>query len=539
MNRIQRAIISVSDKAGVVEFARGLAEMEVELYSTGGTSRVLREAGLEVHDISELSHFPEILDGRVKTLVPQVHAGLLYVRDNADHTDTMKAQGMKSIDLVCVNLYPFESTVEKEDVDFDEAIEQIDIGGPTMIRSAAKNMKYVTVITEPGDYGRVLESMREHDGATTESLRLELGRKVFARMAQYNAAIASWLSDRLDPEGASGGPYARAWPAGERLRYGENAHQRAWLYRDPSAPDGSIAHAEVLHGKAMSYNNYVDGDAALEAVKELAGRPAVAVIKHTNPCGYATAPTLHRAFESAWSGDPVSAFGSVIAVTETVDLATAELLQGRFVEALIAPDFEADALEYLRNKSKNIRLIRLTKPMTGPAPRTMVKQVNGGVLLQDVDLGLVDQWRSVTQKEFPPPMRDLAEFGLCACKHVKSNAIVLVQGRGEGDFRVLGMGAGQPNRVDALRKLALTKARENLLLESPDMTEEDLESALSECVMISDAFFPFPDTVVEAAEAGVRYVIEPGGSKRDEEVIAACDERGVAMAFTGMRHFRH
>ena len=537
MSRIERALISVSDKAGVTEFARGLAERGVELYSTGGTARAIRDAGIAVKDISEFTGFPEMLDGRVKTLTPQVHAGLLFMRDNPEHVQTMEKHGLKSIDLVCVNLYPFEATIAQPGVSLPEAIEQIDIGGPTMIRSAAKNMKFVTVVTDPADYARVLAEMDAHGGDTTEGFRFDLGQKVFARVAEYNAAIAGYLAAQM--EAGSPRPFVKAAANGVELRYGENAHQQAWLYTDPPSAEACIAQTDVLHGKEMSYNNYVDGDGALEAVKELSGRPGVAVIKHTNPCGYATGETLAEAFEAAWNGDPVSAFGSVIAVTQTVDLATAECLKGRFIEALIAPDFDAGALQFLKSKSKNIRLLKLRAPMAKAAPRKMIKDINGGILVQDVDTGLVADWKVVTKTSFDDSKKALAEFGIAAAKHTKSNAIMIVQEYRPGQFRVLGMGAGQPNRVDALRKLAVAKAIENLKLQNPEISDAEIAKTIGECIFVSEAFFPFADSIDEAHAVGARYIVQPGGSIRDEEVVAACDQYGIAMAFTGMRHFKH
>ncbi|MDK2857286.1 MAG: phosphoribosylaminoimidazolecarboxamide formyltransferase / cyclohydrolase [Verrucomicrobiota bacterium] len=537
MSKIERALLSVSDKTGIVDFAKALTERGVELLSTGGTANALRDAGIPVKDVSEFTGFPEMLGGRVKTLTPQIHAGLLHLRDSEEHTNTMKKHGLKPIDLVCVTLYPFEATVANPEVTLAEAIEQIDIGGPAMIRSAAKNMKFVTVITEPADYSRVLESMDVNGGDTTEELRFELGQKVFARVAEYNAAIAGYLAEQMPS--AAPRPFVKTASKGVELRYGENSHQRAWLYTDATVTEACIAHTDVLHGKEMSYNNYVDGEGALEAVKELTGKPGVAVIKHTNPCGYATGTTLAEAFEAAWSGDPVSAFGSVIAVTEKIDLATAECLKGRFIEALIAPDFDADALELLKTRSKNIRLLKLRAPLSKPAPRKMVKDINGGILVQDVDTELITEWKDVTQTAFDPSKRALAEFGIAAAKHTKSNAIMIVQEYKPGQFRVLGMGAGQPNRVDSLRKLAVPKAVENLKLQNPGITEEKIAKTIGDCIFVSEAFFPFADSIDEAHAAGARFIVQPGGSIRDNEVIAACDKYGIAMAFTGMRHFKH
>jgi phosphoribosylaminoimidazolecarboxamide formyltransferase/IMP cyclohydrolase len=535
--RIERALLSVSDKAGILDFARNLHEMDVELLSTGGTARAIREAGIPVKDVAEFTGFPEMLDGRVKTLTPQVHAGILYMRDNEEHVKTMEEFELGQIDLVCVNLYPFEETIAKEGVTLPEAIEQIDIGGPTMIRSAAKNMRDVTVVTDPADYARVISEMKENGGATTEEFRFVLGQKVFARVAEYNAAIATYLSEQV-AEQKLAKPFVKAYSDGTELRYGENSHQSAWLYTDADSREAAIALTEVLHGKAMSYNNYVDGDGALEAVKDLSGKPGVSVIKHTNPCGYATGETLAEAFEAAWAGDPISAFGSVIAVTQMVDLETAQCLDGRFIEAIIAPGYADDALEHLMKK-KNLRILKLRKPMGKALPQHMVKQINGGLLVQDLDVELIEKWDVPTKKPFDESKKDLALFGISAAKHTKSNAIVLVQEYKPGQFRVLGMGAGQPNRVDALRKLSVSKAVENLKTENPDISDDEIQATIGECVFVSEAFFPFADSIDAANEMGAKYIVQPGGSIRDDEVIAACNKHGIAMAMTNMRHFKH
>ena len=534
---IKRALLSVSDKAGIIDFARNLQEMNVELLSTGGTARAIREAGIPVKDVSEFTGFPEMLDGRVKTLTPQVHAGILYMRDNEEHVKTMEEYELGQIDLVCVNLYPFEETIAKEGVSLAEAIEQIDIGGPTMIRSAAKNMRDVTVVTDPADYARVIQEMKENGGATTEDFRFILGQKVFDRAAEYNAAIATYLAEQVSGQKLAK-PYVKAYSDGAELRYGENSHQKAWLYKDADSREATIALTEVLHGKEMSYNNYVDGDGALEAVKDLSGRPGVAVIKHTNPCGYATGETLAEAFEAAWAGDPISAFGSVIAVTEMVDLETAQCLDGRFVEAVIAPGYAEDALDHLMKK-KNLRILKLNKPMGKALPQRMIKQINGGLLVQDVDTEILEKWEVPTKAPFDESKKALAEFGIAAAKHTKSNAIVLVQEYKTGQFRVLGMGAGQPNRVDALRKLSVSKAVENLKTEKPEITEDEIQKIIGECVFVSEAFFPFADSIDAANEMGAKFIVQPGGSIRDDEVIAACNKHGIAMALTGMRHFKH
>ena len=545
MSRIRRAVISVTDKTGVVDFARALAAMGVEILSTGGTAKTLREAGLKVRDVSDFTGFPEMLDGRIKTLHPRVHAGVLYMRGHPGHEAAMAKHNLEPVDLVCVNLYAFEATVAKPGVTLEEAIENIDIGGPTMIRAAAKNMKHVTVITEPDDYARVLECMRANGGDTTAALRFELGRKVYARMAAYDGAIAAWLAEHT-PEGIEKvtPPFVLSRAGGERLRYGENPHQSAVFYRDPVASEACIAHTRQLHGKEMSYNNYLDGDAALETVKELAGVPAVCIIKHSNPCGIATGATLAEAFEAAWAGDPVSAFGSVIAVTEKVDAAMAALLKGRFVEALIAPAFDDDALEMLRKKSKDLRLLVTDRPLAPAQGGLAFRQINGGVLVQDRDTGACAKWETPTRAEFPAAKRALAEFGVKVCKHVKSNAIVIVREYAPGRYAQLGMGCGQPNRVDSVGKLAVVRAKENLATlherEGGTLTvDEFIQARMAEAVLVSDAFFPFPDNIQQAAAAGLRFIVEPGGSVRDAEVIEECDRQGVAMALTGMRHFMH
>ncbi len=541
--KIQRALISVSDKSGIVEFAKELVTMDVEILSTGGTAKALAKAGVKVRDVSDFTGFPEMLDGRVKTLHPNVHAGLLYLRGNKDHEATMAKHKLLPIDLVVVNLYPFEATVAKPDVTFEDAIENIDIGGPTMLRSAAKNHAFVTVVTDPADYARVLAALREK-GNTTPELRRELAFKVFAQQARYDGAIASYLSGQFSQVEGVAPPYVAAFARGEKLRYGENPHQEGFFYKNGNGLEACIAHAEILHGKEMSYNNYLDGDAALEAARELVGAPGVAIIKHSNPCGYATGTTLAKAFEAAWAGDPVSAFGSVIAVTTMVDLATAQLMKDRFVEVLIAPDFANDALEFLRAKSKQLRILKLHKPLEPLLPGKSVRQITGGLLVQDRDNALIRDWMTPTAAAFPDPKRQLAEFGIKVCKHVKSNAIVIVREYERGQFMLLGMGAGQPNRVDSLRKLAVPRAEENIktMYEKGSYGKslgEFRDEILRDCVLVSDAFFPFADNIDEASNAGIRFIVQPGGSKKDEEVISACDRYGIAMVFTSMRHFRH
>lgn len=541
--KIQRAILSVTDKKGIVDFARRLEQWGVELLSTGGTARVLRDAGLSVRDISDYTGFPEVLDGRVKTLHPKVHGGLLFLRDHPEHQQTAEKHDIRPIDLVCVNLYRFEDTVARAGVTLEEAVENIDIGGPSMLRSAAKNYRFVTVVCDPEDYARVLACMENNGGETTLELRQELAQKAFARTAVYDAAIARYLAQMTLADGVA--PWVATYSNGRKLRYGENPHQDAWFYAEPASQEATIAHAEILHGKEMSYNNYVDGDAALEAAKEMAGQPAAVIVKHTNPCGYATGDALAEALEAAWAGDPVSAFGSVIAVTSPVDLMAAEVLKGRFVEALIAPDFTEDALAFLKAKSKDIRLLRLRAPIGLPQKGLTFRPISGGLLVQERDAEVEEQWVVPTEAVFPEEKRALAQFGIKVCKHVKSNAVVIVREYKNGCFALLGMGAGQPNRVDALRKLAVSRARENIRMITEHATQygqhlKDIEAdIMGGSVLVSDAFFPFPDSIEAAAEAGIRYIVQPGGSRKDEEVIAACDRYGIAMVMTGVRHFKH
>ncbi|HIE10224.1 MAG TPA: bifunctional phosphoribosylaminoimidazolecarboxamide formyltransferase/IMP cyclohydrolase [Kiritimatiellae bacterium] len=537
--RVERALLSVYDKSGIVDFARGLDSLGIEIVSTGGTARTLREAGIPVLDISELTGFPEILDGRVKTLHPAVQAGILYRRDDPQHAATLRKHQLKPVDLVCVNLYPFERTVARPEGSFAEAMENIDVGGPTMIRAAAKNHAHVTAVIDPEDYPLVLEQLRS-TGDTTPELRRRLARKVFARTAKYDAAIARYLSEQIGEKP----PFLAVFgEKGAALRYGENPHQKGFVYARDDTVSPSLVAAEQLHGKQLSYNNYLDGDAALAAVGELAPQTAVAIIKHGDPCGYATGESVRRALESAWAGDPVSAFGSVIAFSRPVDGEAARFLQDRFVEVLIAPDFSPEALEILTRR-QNVRLLRLAGEPRAAERGWNLRSIGGGILVQSRDAALLTQWMVPTEHVFPEVKRPLAEFGIRACKYVKSNAVVIVCEYEPGQFMLLGMGAGQPNRVDAVRKLALPRALENIghMYEADAYGSSPQEFAnriMREAVLVSDAFFPFADSIEHAAQAGIRYIVQPGGSRRDEEVIAACDRFGIAMVFTGMRHFLH
>ncbi len=518
---IRRALLSVTDKSGLVDFARALAGFGVELISTGGTAKALREAGLAVKDISELTGFPEMLDGRVKTLHPLVHGGLLYIRGNPEHEAAVAAHGIQPIDMVVVNLYAFEKTAAQPGVAFGHLIENIDIGGPSMVRSAAKNFEDVAIVTRVSDYPALTDELKANNGALTRATRWRLAKQAFAVTAAYDSAIANTLdriADAPAPQ-APAVPDSTALPTtlrinlplAQALRYGENPHQRAALYSDGSGR--GIAGATQLQGKDLSFNNLVDLDACWELVQEFA-EPAVIIVKHTNPCGAATGATILDAYRKALACDPVSAFGSVIGINREVDGAAAEEIAKLFVEAIAAPAFSPQARERFSSKT-NLRLVEVR----AAEPRPVVKNVSGGLLLQDADTGRVTEselkvvtWRPPTAEE----LRSLL-FAWSVCKHVKSNAIVYAR-----DGQTLGVGAGQMSRVDAARFGAMKAVL-----------------PLSGCVAASDAFFPFPDGLETVAQAGATAVIQPGGSVRDGDVITAADKLGLAMVFTGIRHFRH
>ena len=537
---LKRALLSVSDKTGIVDFARGLEKLDVQIISTGGTARILRDSGVSVTDVSEVTGFPEMMGGRVKTLHPMIHGGILCVRDDHDHMSEAQKVSVELIDLVAVNLYPFEITVSKEGVLLDEAIENIDIGGPAMLRSAAKNYQSVTVICDPGDYGHVLKELRS-GGMVSQKTREHLAVKAFRHTADYDATIDTYLSKELLGEEV----LRMGFNDGVTLRYGENWHQDAKFYKEVGVSGPSLANARQLHGKDLSYNNYIDADNALQTVKELGNsKPAVAIVKHNNPCGLATGDSLLQALQAAWDGDPISAFGSIICTNTIFDLKAAEFLNGKFVEIILAPGFEHDALDYLKKKSANLRLLELPHFNEAFAVGHTYKYIIGGMLKQARDIGIYEKWDCVTQVPFPEDLRSLSEFSMHACKCVKSNAVTLAYEYAEGCYMMLSMGAGQPNRVDSIRKLAATKARENLAViyerDKPGIPFEDYcRKVLSKCVMASDAFFPFDDSIVHAAENGIMYVLSPGGSIRDNEVIATADRLGVSLVFTGMRHFLH
>lgn len=523
---IHRALISVSDKDGLENFARQLRDHGVEILSTGGTYRALEAAGIPVVEVSAHTGFPEMMDGRVKTLHPMIHGGILAVRDNVDHAAAMDEHAIAPIDLVVVNLYPFEATIAKEGATRDECVEQIDIGGPSMVRSAAKNHKFVAIVTESDQYPELLAELQDNEGGLTDGFRRRLAQRAFARTASYDAAIAGWLS-RVDQEEGEAPAYPERFTlAGKKvldLRYGENPHQAAAFYRTEPCPEPCAAHAEVLNGKALSYNNLVDLDAAHALASEFS-EPFVAVIKHTNPCGAAVAATISEALENAWSGDPISAFGSVLAFTRPLDLASATfLVEGnRFVEAIIAPEFDEDAFELLTRKprwGKSVRLLSCGPfgPDSQEQRQLMVKQMSGGFLVQDRDGTCETEFEQVSKAAPTTEQLEELAFANRISKHVKSNAIVLTR-----EKMVTGVGAGQMSRVDSVR-IAAHKAGDRA----------------SGSVLASDAFFPFPDGVEAALDAGIVAVVQPGGSVRDEEVVAAADKGGVPMLFSGARHFRH
>ena len=516
MFNVRRALVSVSDKRGLIPFVTGLRELGVEVLSTGGTCRQLRDAGLDVIEVSEKTGFPEIMDGRVKTLHPVIHGGLLGRRGTDE--PVMKEHGIEPIDLLVVNLYPFEQTIAREDATIDDAIENIDIGGPAMIRAASKNHDGVAVIVEPGDYESVLEDLK-NDKLSLESRR-RLAAKAYAHTASYDTAITGYLSGSLGDE-ALGQRFLYSGNLSEKLRYGENPHQDAAFYVDQQAPVGSLAAAKQLQGKALSYNNIADSDAALECVKQF-GNSACVIVKHANPCGVAVADNILDAYEKAFKTDPTSAFGGIIAFNRALDAKTAQaIVEKQFVEVIVAPTINADAAEIIATK-KNVRVLE-----TGSWPNAAnagfeFKKVTGGLLVQNTDLGVItaDDLKVVT--DLAPTAEQIQDmlFAWTVVKYVKSNAIIFCK-----DNMTIGVGAGQMSRVYSTKIAAIKAADEGLEIKGS--------------VMASDAFFPFRDGIDAAAETGISAIIQPGGSMRDDEVIQAANEHGLAMVFTGMRHFRH
>ncbi|QSV46156.1 bifunctional phosphoribosylaminoimidazolecarboxamide formyltransferase/IMP cyclohydrolase [Geobacter benzoatilyticus] len=521
MAKITRALISLSDKSGIVEFARELAGYGVEILSTGGTAKLLRDAGLVVKDVSEHTGFPEMLDGRVKTLHPKVHGGLLGMRSNPEHVATMKEHGIPPIDMVVVNLYPFEATVANPSCTLEDAIENIDIGGPTMLRSAAKNNADVTVIVDPADYRTVLDEIKASGGSVAKETNFRLAVKVYQHTAAYDGAISNWLGARLE-EGVARYPdtFTIQFKKAQEMRYGENPHQSAAFYVERQVTEASVATARQLQGKELSYNNIGDTDAALECVKQFDEAPACVIVKHANPCGVAIGKNLLEAYDRAYSTDPESAFGGIIAFNGELDGETAKAICDRqFVEVIIAPQVSREAIEVVAAK-KNVRLLECGMWPAQPAQRLDFKRVNGGLLVQDADLLLSAELTVVSKRQ--PTEQEMIDlrFAWRVAKFVKSNAIVY--GR---DGMTIGVGAGQMSRVNSARIAAIKAEHAGLQVKG--------------AVMASDAFFPFRDGIDNAAAAGITAVIQPGGSMRDAEVIAAADEHGMAMVFTGMRHFRH
>ena len=509
----KRALISVSDKTGIVEFAKQLKEVGFEIISTGGTSKALQDAGVEVIGISDVTDFPEILDGRVKTLHPNVHGGLLARHDDPDHKKQIEAHNIQPIELVCVNLYPFQQTIAKPDVSVEDAIENIDIGGPTMLRSAAKNHEYVTVVVDPTDYVKVVAEYKEQ-GKTTFETRRALAAKVFRHTAAYDCVISHYMTELVGEEQPESVTYT--FDLQQSLRYGENPHQKAAFYRKPLGSKFSIANAEQLHGKELSYNNINDANAALQIVKEF-DLPAAVAVKHNNPCGVGTGETIFEAFSKAYEADSTSIFGGIVALNREVDEETAKKLHEIFLEIVIAPSFSKAALDILTSK-KNLRLLTLSFENTKTNEKVL-SSVEGGLLVQDADgYSLDDATITIPTKRQPTEAEwDALKLGWNVVKHVKSNAIVVSDSQ-----MTLGVGAGQMNRVGSA-KIALEQAGEKA----------------KGAALASDAFFPMPDTLEEAAKAGITAIIQPGGSIRDEDSIKAADEHGIAMVFTGVRHFKH
>ena len=527
---MRRALLSVSDKTGLVELARELSgNYGVQLFATGGTHAALLAAGLPVRDVTDLTHFPEILDGRVKTLHPAVFAGILAKRDNREHMLTLARSGLLELDLVVCNVYPFEQVLAKGGTTEEQLVENIDIGGPCMIRAAAKNFSAVSVLVDPNNYWQLLQELQANNGQTRLEARRRMAAAAFARIAEYDKAIHDYFNPTDgSSELASTTLAATFMPIFEKvrpLRHGENSHQQAMFYREIPKPEHScIANAEILHGKEVSYNNILDMDSAVNLVREFT-EPAAAVIKHNNPCGAATAGSLAQAFGLAWDADPLSAFGGVLAFNRKIDAQTATAVMSgeRFVECIVAPDFDPAALEALKSWKKNVRILK-TGALVGRSPGLDFRRVDGGLLVQARDQGADDltKWQPVTAKRPTSAEYEALWFAWLVCKHVKSNAIVLGSAPEAGAYTTVGVGAGQMSRVESMT-IAIRKA--------------GVRSQGS--VLASDAFFPFPDNVELAAAAGVVAIVQPGGSVKDAESIAACDRHGIAMLFTGVRHFRH
>ncbi len=516
MSKIQRALVSVSKKDGLINFAKGLSEMGVEILSTGGTAKLLKDNGIPVIQVSNYTGFPEIMDGRVKTLHPLIHGGLLGKRDDKKHVEEMKKHGIKPIDMVVVNLYPFEETILKEGVKLDDAIENIDIGGPSMLRSSAKNFQDVAVVVDSDDYEDILAEMEENDGAISYDTKMKLSVKAFKHTARYDSLISKYLESKVEGEGFPSILNLQFEKITD-LRYGENPHQKAAFYENIGLNKGTLSKAKQLHGKELSYNNILDLNAALELAREFDETAAV-IIKHTNPCGVATGNDLVSAYRKARETDSLSAFGGIIGFNKSVDEETAKDIASTFIEAVIAPDYDDSALAILKEK-KNIRLLKLPNFNEKAEKEYDLRNVSGGLLLQDKDSVTLneDNLKGVTNRQPTEKEWSAMRFAWKVAKHVKSNAIIYAT-----ENETVGIGAGQMSRVDS-SKLAAMKANK----------------PIQGTAMASDAFFPFRDSVDEAAKVGVTAIIQPGGSVKDEEVIAAANEHNIAMVFTGIRHFKH
>ena len=522
---IKRALLSVSDKTGLLDFATALhRQFGVELISTGGTAKFLRDGGLPVTDVSDVTGFPEMMDGRVKTLHPKIHGGLLALRDNAEHVAAMRDHDIRPIDLVCINLYPFKQTIERPGVTFEEAIENIDLGGPSMIRSAAKNHRFVLVVTSPDRYEKVLGDLREHNGCCCGKHRLKQAQRAFQHTAEYDALIAKYLAGHVGDgtKQASRLPETLSIQLGktQELRYGENPHQKAALYTDRKPTEASVAYARQLHGKELSYINLLDADGALAAVKEFTS-PAACIVKHTTPCGCATADDLPTAFRRAYEGDPLAAFGGIVALNKRVELDTAQAITSidKLLEVIVAPDYADDALQLLRERWKNVRLLAVGPVEQFDRDELHLHKIVGGWLVQERDLLGLDEasWRVASERQPTEGEWQDLRFAWLVCKHVKSNAITVAK-----DRMLMGAGAGQMDRVAAAR-IAIGKAGERV----------------KGSVAASDAFFPFPDGPQLLLSAGVTAIIQPGGAQRDQETIDAVNRAGAALVLTGQRHFKH
>jgi len=519
-NKIQKVLISVTDKTGIIDFARELKEFDVEILSTGGTAAQLREAGIAVTDVSDYTGFPEMMDGRLKTLHPKIHGGLLALRNNENHVKSALAHGIDMIDMVVINLYRFEDTVAKEDCTLEDAVENIDIGGPTMLRAAAKNHHFVSVVTDPEDYPKIIQEMKETGGMISEATNFGLATKTFQLTARYDGAISNYLGTIEEKGGIKEFPdtFTMQFDKAQDLRYGENPHQNAVFYREKNAPASSISSAKQLHGKELSYNNIMDSDAAWQMACGF-DLPTAVIMKHSNPCGAATSDgSLKDAYVKAMATDPVSAFGGIVSFNRSVDMETAEELAKTFVEVIIAPGFDKDALDILTAK-KNVRLLEIPAPSGTQSEELDFRRVVGGLLVQERDPGKDDIMKAdvVTKRAPTQDEYQALDFAWRVVKNVKSNAIVFAT-----KDQLVGVGAGQMSRVDSVH---IAKMKANLPTQGT--------------VLASDAFFPFRDGVDMAAEAGVTAIVQPGGSIRDEEAIQAADEHGIAMIFTGKRHFRH